>query len=75
MCSSFEAGWYLRRTDFLYHSTLGFRTIKEKKNALGVQRPGQTAGYERILAGCLRKVDARLMEKGIQTLMARGRST
>jgi len=32
MCSGSEAGSYLRRIDFVYHSTLGLRVIKKKKN-------------------------------------------
>ena len=31
MCSGSEAGSYLRRIDFVYHSTLGLRVIKKKK--------------------------------------------
>jgi len=31
MCSGFEAGSYLRLTDFVYHSTLGLRVIKKNK--------------------------------------------
>ena len=31
MCSGSEAGSYLRLTDFVYHSTLGLRVIKKKK--------------------------------------------
>jgi len=31
MCSSSEAGSYLRLMDFVYHSTLGLRVIKKKK--------------------------------------------
>jgi len=31
MCSGSEAGSYLRRIDFVYHSTLGVRVIKKKK--------------------------------------------
>jgi len=34
MCSGSEAGSYLRRTDFVYHSTLGLRVIKKKRNSL-----------------------------------------
>ena len=30
MCSGFEAGSYLRRIDFMYHSTLGSREIQKK---------------------------------------------
>jgi len=32
MCSGSEAGSYLRLKDFVYHSTLGLRVIKKKKN-------------------------------------------
>ena len=32
MCSGSEAGSYLRRIDFVYHSTLGLRVIKKKKS-------------------------------------------
>ena len=31
MCSGSKAGSYLRRIDFVYHSTLGVRVIKKKK--------------------------------------------
>ena len=31
MCSGSEAGSYLRRIDFVYHSTLGLRVIKKKQ--------------------------------------------
>ena len=31
MCSGSEAGSYLRRIDFVYHSTLDLRVIKKKK--------------------------------------------
>ena len=31
MCSGSEAGSYLRLIDFVYHSTLGLRVIKERK--------------------------------------------
>jgi len=33
MCSGSEAGSYLRLIDFVYHSTLGLRKIKKKKDA------------------------------------------
>jgi len=38
MCSGFEAGSYLRRIDFVYHSTLGLRVIIKKD--LAVLYPG-----------------------------------
>ena len=31
MCSSSEAGSYLRLIDFVYHSTLGLKVIKKEK--------------------------------------------
>ena len=31
MCSGSEAGSYLRLIDFVYHSTLGLRVIKKKR--------------------------------------------
>ena len=34
MCSGSEAGSYLRRIDFVYHSTLGVRVIKKNKESL-----------------------------------------
>ena len=34
MCSGSEAGSYLRLIDFVYHSTLGLRAIKEKKMSI-----------------------------------------
>ena len=33
MCSGSEAGSYLRLIDFVYHSTLGLRVIKERRRA------------------------------------------
>ena len=33
MCSGSEAGSCVRRIDFVYHSTLGLRVIKNKKKA------------------------------------------
>ena len=36
MCSSSEAGSYLRLIDFVYHSTLGLRVIKKRRRSLGV---------------------------------------
>jgi len=39
MCSGSEAGSYLRRIDFVYHSTLGLRVIKKKKKKK-VTKPG-----------------------------------
>ena len=35
MCSGSEAGSYLRLIDFVYHSTLGLRVIKKKREAQG----------------------------------------
>jgi len=35
MCSGSEADSYLRRIDFVHHSTLGLRVIKKKKKNLG----------------------------------------
>jgi len=34
MCSGSEAGSYLRLIDFAYHSTLGLRVKKKKKDKL-----------------------------------------
>ena len=34
MCSGSEAGSYLRLKDLLYHSTLGLRVIKKKKEPI-----------------------------------------
>ena len=31
MCSGSEAGSFLRRIDFVYHTTLGLRVIKKNK--------------------------------------------
>ena len=36
MCSGFEAGSYLRLIDFVYHSTLGLRVIKEREELFWV---------------------------------------
>ena len=33
LCSGSEEGSYLRLIDFVYHSTLGLRVIKKKKNS------------------------------------------
>jgi len=38
MCSGSEMGSYLRRIDFVYHSTLGLRVIEKKKMDLGQKR-------------------------------------
>jgi len=44
MCSGSEAGSHLRRMDFVYHSPLGLRVIKKKKESnrrlICVQRSG-----------------------------------
>jgi len=32
-CSGSEAGWYLRLTDCVYHSTLGVRVTKKKQKS------------------------------------------
>ena len=32
MCSGSQVGSFLRRIDFVYHSTLGLRVIKKKKD-------------------------------------------
>ena len=50
MCSGSEAGSYLRLIDFVYHSTLGLRVIKKKKNNLA-----WPAGRDR--AGVVRAID------------------
>ena len=34
MCSGSKAGSYLRLIDFVYHSTLGLRTIQKKKGGV-----------------------------------------
>ena len=36
MCSGSEAGSYLRLMDFVYHSTLGLRVIRKKRELDGV---------------------------------------
>jgi len=41
MCSGSEAGSYLRRIDFVYHSTPGLRVIKKKKK----KKPYRTVEY------------------------------
>ena len=33
MCSCYEAGSYLRRIDFVYHSASGLRVIKKKEKS------------------------------------------
>jgi len=38
MCSGSETSSYLRLIDFVYHSTLGLRVIKKKKNKLHSNR-------------------------------------
>ena len=35
MCSSSEAGSYVSLTDFVYHSTLGLRVLKQKRRERG----------------------------------------
>jgi len=53
-----EAGSYLRRIDFVYHSTLGLRVIKKKKKArlglLGRIREGGTGSALAELSHALR---------------------
>ena len=39
MCSGSEAGSYLRLIDFVYHSTLGLRVIKQKRRGTGHAMP------------------------------------
>ena len=48
MCSGSEAGSYLRRIDFVYHSTLGLRVIKKQKKTSdpGVVSAGKLADIE-----------------------------
>jgi len=56
-CSGSEAGSYSRLIDFVYHSTLGLRVIKKKKDVLhggGAPCPGGCASwtaYCRVLGG------------------------
>ena len=38
MCSGSEAGSYLRRIDFVYHSTLGLRVIKRRRRKATLKR-------------------------------------
>jgi len=40
MCSGSEVGSYLRLTDFVYHSTLGLRVKKKKKNKMHTELAG-----------------------------------
>jgi len=63
MCSGSEAGWYLRRIDFVHHSTLGLRVIGKKKK---VREFGGRARIEcyRTAADCVRTCHSRL-EKGV----------
>ena len=44
MCGGSEAGSYLRLIDFVYHSTLGSRVIKKKK-----EQEGRASSVESIL--------------------------
>ena len=46
MCSGSEAGSYLRLLDFVYHSTLGLRVIKQKKQR--DPRPGEGGSGFRV---------------------------
>ena len=47
MCSSSEAGPYLRLTDFVYHSTLGLRVIKKKNKKVERVREMRDASRRR----------------------------
>jgi len=64
-CSGSEAGWYLRRIDFVYHSTLGLRVI-EKKKMVGGNSYGTTHSHEAAKNGAHRNVqwfrDGRVFE-------------
>ena len=42
MCSSSEAGTYLRLMDFVFHSSLGSRVIQKKEKC--VERGGERGG-------------------------------
>jgi len=46
MCSGSEAGSYLRRIDFVYHSTLGLRVVKQKKRRRP-ERPSRATSRRR----------------------------
>ena len=46
MCSSSEAGSYLRLVDFVYHSTLGLRVIRKKKRPARPHHAQLTFSYE-----------------------------
>jgi len=43
MCSGSEVGSYLRRTYFVYHSTLGLKVIKKRQKISFVRRVNFTA--------------------------------
>ena len=44
MCSGSEAGSYLRLIDFVYHSTLGLRVMKKKREG-AVETGNHTVEY------------------------------
>ena len=52
MCSGSEAGSYLRRIDFVYHSTLGLSVIKRKRRSTCPCGRGPWRSSSRSLAPC-----------------------
>ena len=72
MCSG------LRLIDFVHHSTLGLRLIKKKK--MGIIAPWVSESEKNVCRHARRVSHTRDMlqgylEKGVQTPVARGRST
>ena len=47
MCSGSEAGSYVRLIDFVYHSTLGLRVIKKRReDPIRCRKQGPVSGWE-----------------------------
>ena len=69
MCSGSEAGWYLRLIDFLYHSTVGLRVIKKKKNQVAKpSAPTPTADdsfFFTLVTGPRRSLSLKLSDTGV----------
>jgi hypothetical protein len=53
MCSSAEAGSYLRLIDVAYHSTLGLRVIKKKKMTFTSNEFGSVNGIPALTSNSI----------------------
>ena len=73
MCSGAEAGSYLRRIDFVYHSSPGLRVIKKKRsymlaeNVCGAARsPGDSKGAATCTGTCFEASGFRVEGRGLR---------